>query len=1708
MGIGLTDAVVPLGTFPIAQDDHLLGSYRSVVDSAARDAIPYTRRKAGMLVRTNDSGITYVLGSGLTNGDWTPYTVGSGGLGDTGTFLRQAKAGALRTIVEPSSGWQQIGVAGGTSNVGCVFRGVFYYATSRTNNGVQIYQIDPVRQFSSVVGVSPSSTEVATDFLMWDDGGDFQAQAGVVTDQGVYFVPIFPTVDQYGILGAFTYAASEFPAGNGSGGRLALVDGGSVGRYVWITQPASNSLAYYKSTDYAGTTGTVDPGIGSPCVAITWSGLHGLIVATATGIYTIPVSGATLGAPSLVASIAGVKDLKFDGQKILALKAGELYGIDPTNGDDPIFQKTGLSSVTANSRLILTDMGLFGVTRTAADGGISYRDISGEEVTLLSNSVAALDNPRSTAGALLPTGHAALVNTFDYTPPPDTVGPNQFSHYDNQVLALGGTQDDLQVYGTYSSYFFNPNPLSYSNGSQIGKSVRLRRFWARVNVFSPATGSNFQFNLQRVPQVGSPTTITSVPFTAPLSGFVIVEDTTLLEDLSPTDQLGLSIDTDPGGGSDSFFFQVIWGYTFETTHNFGYTTVPGPDVSYNVALGSGTLVGGTTDIGLYGDDFTTSISLPFPVTLYDQTYTSVTVSTNGNLQFASSNGALSGDLPYNGFSFAIAAFWTDLSTGGVNEGIFTGVTGSSPSRVFHIEWRAHDLSNSNPLNFEVLLHEDTANFEIAYGIHPGGDSNFGDIGVQYGDGSSNSTVYQTNNFYPATNAKLSFTLPPIGPPTLPTVASGFTAGEPSIVGGFTVNLIINSVTNGSDTFRATIRRNVVAFDFVTFQEAVGPLAVSFSSGLNMVLDEGDTVSIVVDNVTNPGSSIDWDFVSERIYWSATTLGMDPVSEDTWFYSTRPIATITYKHKPINLLGGTYTIDLHINSVLHHSHTIPEGLSEVEDTVTYTPPSLTMTNGDSFHFVLTTTGVEEPWRFYWDTNPFSWQFDTDFPSEPRFQVATSASAVVEPTTTGYFDRVRVGNALSAPLLRTDSLGVVSGGLLHVSNFVNGNFVINGGFAPQVDVFCNTQAGSFTVTLPGFSMISGDRVTIVDYKGNAAVNNITISPGGNNVDGSGTPEVFNTNWFAVTYEWVGADNRWKKVAFFPASGGGGITVQEEGSTVQTGVTKVNFIGSAVTAVFDGGPSRINVTVAPKVTIQDEGSAVEDTAIVNFIGSGVTSVWNPGQSRVDVTIPGASGAGGMIQVADRTALAAYSLTGLAEGHMAFVNSQKGYYILTNTSLTTSVQAVASDTGGWSWRRLIIPSPYYENSSDFYVYGATGDDESPTNNLKTFEEVWCRLGGRLRASNYITINVVEDTDENIHLVFDPIWEGGLLQGGTSAILVNGSPTSTLATGVVTAVTPRDNSTTATLISDTTTPTNWASYEGKQLVFTSGAAVNSAAFVSKNLGGNQARIQQSYLANNVPTVGSTFQIAQYPIMSGSVYIDVRGNRGVGSPASVGYNSLEFTGSVYGPGGTQIDISNSVVACPFQPKAGRYRFYSACLTSYNVWVGTNGVTETEMRNCVIRCPTSNPPNITDGCYFVIMDSLIEAGGIRFYRNARGGVFRTGLYDSTNSPSFAALDIFDRANVTCANVFGNNHYYAIQINTGGTLYVQGNSTTFDSTLYPNITGTTQFIEFERLSQAIPPLVAGAAVPALSNLSTRAQLVAAPFTGLVSNYTTGTRIFYGI
>src|SRR5262249_50259343 len=140
------------------------------------------------------------------------------------------------------------------------------------------------------------------------------------------------------------------------------------------------------------------------------------------------------------------------------------------------------------------------------------------------------------------------------------------------------------------------------------------------------------------------------------------------------------------------------------------------------------IVPGTFDIGNHGDDVLTTIAFPFTVLFYGQSFTSATVSSNGNLQFSSAvDSYANACLPVNTFSNVIMPHWDDLLTSSTSTcpggpcGIFTSTSGVAPSRIFNIEWRTALVgAPGQGVNMEVRLYEGLHKFDIIYGQVDGG----------------------------------------------------------------------------------------------------------------------------------------------------------------------------------------------------------------------------------------------------------------------------------------------------------------------------------------------------------------------------------------------------------------------------------------------------------------------------------------------------------------------------------------------------------------------------------------------------------------------------------------------------------------------------------------------------------------------------------------------------------------------------------------------------------------------------------------------------------------------------------------------------------------------------------------------------------------------------------------------------------------------------
>jgi hypothetical protein len=145
--------------------------------------------------------------------------------------------------------------------------------------------------------------------------------------------------------------------------------------------------------------------------------------------------------------------------------------------------------------------------------------------------------------------------------------------------------------------------------------------------------------------------------------------------------------------------------------------------SYAVSTSSGTFtsISGTgTPAATAGgcDDCAQSVTLPFPFTLFDNSYGSVFVHSNGYLDFETNavvvftNSAIpSAATPNN----CIYPLWDDLNPGVAGD-IYYQTDGTAPNRTFTVEWtNVTQFALTTSENFQVILYEGSNNIEFRYG---------------------------------------------------------------------------------------------------------------------------------------------------------------------------------------------------------------------------------------------------------------------------------------------------------------------------------------------------------------------------------------------------------------------------------------------------------------------------------------------------------------------------------------------------------------------------------------------------------------------------------------------------------------------------------------------------------------------------------------------------------------------------------------------------------------------------------------------------------------------------------------------------------------------------------------------------------------------------------------------------------------------------------
>ena len=227
------------------------------------------------------------------------------------------------------------------------------------------------------------------------------------------------------------------------------------------------------------------------------------------------------------------------------------------------------------------------------------------------------------------------------------------------------------------------------------------------------------------------------------------------------------------------------------------TPTPTPCVAgYAITQIGASIVPGTSDIGNHCDDCSTSVALPFSYTLYDQSFTTVNLSSNGTASFNNGAAPFTNEcLPSTSFpTYTIFAYWDDLYTLNSGYGIFTSISGTAPNRIFNIEWRNQYYPGSGTANFELRLYEGQARFDVIYGQVDNGNTS-STAGVQRD--SATFTQYFCTGAGGAAIGGQSYMLVPCGTPSPTPTAS------PSPTSTATATATATAIATATATFTPT-----------------------------------------------------------------------------------------------------------------------------------------------------------------------------------------------------------------------------------------------------------------------------------------------------------------------------------------------------------------------------------------------------------------------------------------------------------------------------------------------------------------------------------------------------------------------------------------------------------------------------------------------------------------------------------------------------------------------------------------------------------------------------------------------------------------------------------------------------------------------------------------------------------------------------------------
>jgi hypothetical protein len=503
-----------------------------------------------------------------------------------------------------------------------------------------------------------------------------------------------------------------------------------------------------------------------------------------------------------------------------------------------------------------------------------------------------------------------------------------------------------------------------------------------------------------------------------------------------------------------------------------------------------------------------------------------------------------------------------------------------------------------------------------------------------------------------------------------------------------------------------------------------------------------------------------------------------------------------------------------------------------------------------------------------------------------------------------------------------------------------------------------------------------------------------------------------------------------------------------------------------------------------------------------------------------------GGELIVADIAQLAALDGSTLPDGTTVKTLTVDQLFELDKESVAApnGITVVAA-IGGGNWLRILSPVPRWTSQYTWYVNAVTGNDEndgaSPGTPIASLAEIVRRLQV-IDFANY-TVNILSDLPSTDVFDFSPGFSGStnIPAGVQATFTLLGTSTPAFSGAVTSAVgaTPATNTPT-----QLTAGISWGGFVGKIIQLTSGALSGFTAVVLKDLGAGSARLSTWFNPANsanaavgqAPAPGDTFEVLtltnvdatfRYPGVPVRLFI-VQQLLHFSPLCTFSNENLTITSTT-----CEFDVSSLLAVAASQQGFGpnvRAQF-NGCVISPVV----RGINQFDFRIRIVGSALLNCDMNSYNTARLEMSSTTMQGG-----QLRIGLTPAGFVGDT-SPTGGRLAVFS-GNFGLA-VF-DSPADGIKISRGalmtvdGPLWGSGNAgfglhsdggakvminaaITVASGL--EITGASGDVE-NVVSPTIPALVAGAAVPASSPLTTWAQWQAAPFSRNVLDYGNGTSI----